>query len=85
MISHKTVYTLFQSDITSIDQPVQGSYPFSETYFKDFSKTFPGLKFVFPELQISPKSLSFPRFQTQLFLWYVYISYNVNSENYLLS
>ena len=85
MISHKTVYTLFQSDITSIDQPVQGSYPFSETNFKDFSKTFPGLRFIFQELQISPKSLSFPRFQTQLFLWYVYISYNVNSENYLLS
>ena len=35
---------------------LQGSYPFSETNFQDFSRTFPGLKLIFqdPKIYINP-------------------------------
>ena len=44
----------------------QGLYNFSKKKnFKDFPHNFPGLRLVFPGFQISPKTLSFPRFQDQ--------------------
>ena len=40
---------------------IQVSFPFSETNLRDFSRT----QIIFPRLQISPQTLSFPRFQNQ--------------------
>ena len=39
----------------------QVSFPFSETNLKNFFRT----QIIFPRLQISPQTLSFPRFQNQ--------------------
>ena len=57
----------------------QDPYPFSETNFKDF----PRLRLIFPGLQISPYTLSLPRFQNQFSLQSTNISYNANSENFI--
>ena len=42
------------SDLIIIIIFLQGSYPFSETIFQDFSRTFPGFGLIFPGLQNSP-------------------------------
>ena len=46
---------------------------------KQVLRTFPGSRLIFPRLQISPHSLSFPRFQNKFSLRSTYISYKVNS------
>ena len=61
----------------------QDSHPYSKTNFKDFSRTFAGSRLIFPRLQISPHSLSFPRFQNKFSLRSTYISYKVNSEIFI--
>ena len=44
----------------------QGLYNFlKKKNFKDFPLNFPGLRLALPGFQISPKTLSFPRFQDQ--------------------
>ena len=70
--------------LLTIDWPMWGWYPLSETNIKDSSKTFPGLRLIFSGLrlifsglQISRQSLSFPRFKDQFSLQYVYSSHNV--------
>ena len=36
--------------LNSVRLPLQGSYPFSETNFQDFSRTFPGVRLIFQGL-----------------------------------
>ena len=50
---------------------------------KQISKTFPRLELIFPGLQISPYTLSFPRFKNRFSLQSTNISYNANSENFI--
>lgn len=50
---------------------------------KQISKTFPRLGLIFPGLQISPYTLSFPRFKNRFSLQSTNISYNANSENFI--
>lgn len=48
---------------------------------KQISWTPSGLRWIFPWLQISPCTLSFPIFQNQLSLWFTWISFHINSWN----
>ena len=50
---------------------------------KQVLRTFPGSRLIFPRLQISPHSFSFPRFQNKFSLRSTYISYKVNSEIFI--
>ena len=46
-------YLIFMSSVNCSKPLLQGSYPFSETIFQDFSRTFPGLRLIFPGLKNS--------------------------------
>ena len=59
--------------------PQSGFVPF---YSRKNSRTFPGLRLIFPRLQISLYPFNSQDFKFQITLWSTNIFDNINSENY---